>query len=66
MPTVSTLRQDINWNALTLAQYSEGKLFPSFSIPRYHCEQCTVGSCGFSKRKALGDKGRGDDHRVIE
>lgn len=39
---------------------------PSFFIPRYHCERCGVGSCGFSKRKALGDKRRGDDHRVIE
>lgn len=66
MPTVSSLREDINWNAFTLAQYSGGKLIHLFSIPRYHREQCRVGSCGFSKRKALGDKGRGDDHRVIE
>lgn len=39
---------------------------PSFPFPRYHCEQCSAVSCGFSKRKALGDKGRRDDHTVIE
>lgn len=38
----------------------------SFPIPRYHQERGGAGSGGFSKRKALGDKMRGDDHTVIE
>lgn len=31
MPVVSSLRQESNWNALRLAQYSRGKLSPLFS-----------------------------------
>lgn len=42
------------------------KFTSSLSSPCYHCEQCRMGSCGLSKRKALGDKEEGDDRRVIE
>lgn len=66
MPAFSSRRQSMNWNDLTAAKCSSLKFTSSLSIPCYHCEQCRMGSCGLSKRKALGDKEEGDDRRVIE
>lgn len=67
MPTVSSLRQDINWNTLTLAQYSGGKLSPSISLfPLITASAAESAPVGFLREKASADKGRGNDHRVIE
>lgn len=67
MPTVSSRRQArtgmiSQWQKNTAALNSP----PSIPIPCYRCERRRMGSCGFSKRKALGDKEEGDDRGVIE
>lgn len=53
MPTVSSLRQDINWNALTLAQYSGGKLIkpPLFLFPVITRSSAESAPVGFLREK---------------